>query len=440
MSKLQQVLLKISDERLFDYVCEQLSCFLGLEAKTILRSKFLENKQRSVRAALKDLSVRWVEFPEWAADLAPEGKMLVLESQESNWRQIDWIEQIFLLLNGILERRHEEEQGPIHSYSIRMKGVDSRLWEYAWVNRMALFIRRNVARENHRNEIELFGDLPQQQLVMTHDLDAVQKTTSIALKQSAFNLFKGLKALSRADTRVFGESVHAASRFLLSRDSYNGLNQMIEAERLCIPKPIIHIFSRSSADRRGVKSWLFDPAYRLQDLQYLGILDSLQKSGWRLGLHPSFDSWNSVQDILSQKQDLEQILDCKVAYCRQHWLRFSWTDTWRAQEAAGLQEDSSLGFNDRMGFRNSAAIRFQPWDFERAGPLSLYSSPLAVMDSHIHDYSIGQASTAIHRMKNILTEARKTAAHANFLWHPHTLGGDYGWANSYHEVLGDLSD
>ena len=39
------------------------------------------------------------------------------------------------------ERIWEKKFGPIHSYSFRLKGWDNRVWDYAWVNRIALFLK-----------------------------------------------------------------------------------------------------------------------------------------------------------------------------------------------------------------------------------------------------------------------------------------------------------
>ena len=48
----------------------------------------------------------------------------------------------FLMLECWHERLFEKDNGPIHSYGYKLKNWDTRAWERAWVNRMALFLMR----------------------------------------------------------------------------------------------------------------------------------------------------------------------------------------------------------------------------------------------------------------------------------------------------------
>ena len=58
------------------------------------------------------------------------------------------------------------------------------------------------------------------------------------------------------------------------------------------------------------------------------LLSELKDAGHKVGLHPTYDSWNDSELLEEQKKTLEESLGSKVTSCRQHWLRFSWKDTW----------------------------------------------------------------------------------------------------------------
>lgn len=157
-----------------------------------------------------------VILPEWSDDLGSGGGLLVPRSlivttEGPEWARTDWLSVIFWYLNGNAERCFEEQNGSIHSYSSHLKQWDSRIWDHAWVNRIALFLRRWAARELNRSEVDVFGPLPEANIVLTHDLDAIQKTMAIRFKQTIFILWNSLKSLLE---KKFIESYQKAQQAL----------------------------------------------------------------------------------------------------------------------------------------------------------------------------------------------------------------------------------
>lgn len=116
-------------------------------------------------------------------------------------------------------------------------------------------------------------------------------------------------------------------------------------------------------------------------------LSTLLGDGNRIGLHQGFHSWRSSKRMELEKSRLEEALGESIDSCRQHWLRFSFNDTWNAQEKAGFKLDTTLGFNDRPGFRNSTALRIPAWiNSEQSFSALLETLPMILMDSHLSDY------------------------------------------------------
>jgi hypothetical protein len=100
----------------------------------------IQNNQVNLKIAIP-LQLTEIAMPTWAIDIGVKGQLLVPKeslkstSNQNNWENVDWWLAIFLLLEGWHERLWEKTKGVIHSYSFRLKGWDSRAWEYAWVNR-----------------------------------------------------------------------------------------------------------------------------------------------------------------------------------------------------------------------------------------------------------------------------------------------------------------
>src|SRR5436190_9918090 len=162
--------------------------------------------------------VRLVPLPAWASDLDGGSGLLVAErfvgqNKHEPWRDVDWWAAADWYLSGQAERTYERQHGPIHSYSLRLHGWDPRLWERAWVNRIALWLRRWTAHERGAAEEELFGPLPDAEIVLTHDVDAVSKTLAIRCKQSAFGAYGAARALAGGRVGRAGSRLGKAAKF-----------------------------------------------------------------------------------------------------------------------------------------------------------------------------------------------------------------------------------
>jgi hypothetical protein len=180
---------------------------------------------------------------------------------------------------------------------------------------------------------------------------------------------------------------------------------------------------------------LLDPAYDILAPAMCTELRTLADGGWQIGLHQSTRAWADASAMRGERERLEAASGAPVSACRQHWLLFSWADTWRAQDAAGLRQDSTLGFNDRSGFRNSAALEIHPWDFSTEKPLSLRALPMVLMDSHLYDYQVLSDAERYDAMAGWLAEIRAVRGRASVNWHTHTITDAYGWGAGYRQLL-----
>lgn len=379
-------------------------------------------------------ALTWITLPEWAREWGVDGcipvpRQACVEAARG-WEGVDWLFAAAWYLDAAAERAHEDAHGPIHSYSLRLRGWDPALWTHAWVNRIALFLGRWAERAG--------GDRPAgramppiDDIVLAHDLDALRKTVAIRIKQGAFHAFNALRHAAGAR---FGEAAATAARalsFALGQDNLDRLDELADRVRGIGRTATLHVFAGT---RRGPLGLLMDPGYALDDA-LVERLRGLRERGWTIGLHPSFSSWQSAAELGKERERLELALGSPVRACRQHWLRFSWRDTWAAQEAAGLDLDSTLGFNDRAGFRNAAALRFRPWDAAKNGCASLAVVPTVLMDSHLYDYELLGAEERGTRIRQWVAEVRAARGTACINWHPHTLAEDYGWRSGFDTLL-----
>lgn len=381
-----------------------------------------------------------VPLPPWAGDLGPGGGLWVPKHTTAAgegplWTRTDWFAAAHWYLHGLAERAYEQRHGPIHSYAFRLRGWNPRFWERAWVNRIALFLRRWSARELNRDERTVFGPLVDAEVLLTHDVDAVRKTMAVRTKQTAFDVANAARHAVRGRIGPAARKVGTAVHFLTSASDYWRFDEITELERAHGRRSVFHFYAGRGGWSRTLRGVLFDPAYSVEQYPLRQMVRAVHQRGWTVGLHPSFEAWDDPGMIAEQRARLEHAVGATVTVCRQHWLRFSWRDTWRAQEQAGLLLDLSLGFNDRPGFRNGTALRFRPLAGAHGGLLGLECIPLVLMDSHVHDYAQHDDDTRLAHIRYWIDEIHAVHGVGSVVWHQRVMSPDYGWGRSYAALL-----
>lgn len=383
-----------------------------------------------------------VPLPGWAGDLGVGRRpaLLVdaaclLPGDQPAYARCDWWSAAFHFLTGTAEQRHEAVHGPAHSYAFRLRGVDGRQFDRAWVNRILLLLRRWAARLHERDENRLFGARPTAAFDLTHDVDAVDKTVALRLKQPAFHLFNAARLTARGEWASAARRLRTAARFLVSSGDYWCFPAVRSLEERCGVRSTFHFAATAGRGRRSLRRWLLDPGYDASSPRLVAEMRSLVAGGWRVGLHQGFDTWRDSRRMAEERRVIEHAVGVPVVRCRQHWLRFSWSQTWRAQSDTGLRLDTTLGFNDRPGFRNGAALRFRPWDPETRAPLAIEALPTLLMDSHLYDYRPTRDQDRLAVMARWVDEVKAVGGEVSVLWHQHVMHADYGWAPGYVELL-----
>lgn len=410
-----------------------LSAYWGCGAQYITELPLAGGPEFSPECTRPDFTL--VTLPEWAQDIAADGGLLVptdciQDGVEAVWQRADWLLAAFHLLECSAEREFEERHGPIHSYSFRLHGWDTRVWSRAWVNRIALFLRRWAARQYGCDEMTLFGPRPQTRIILTHDVDAISKTMPIRLKQGAFNIWKSALSVVHGDVCMALRHLGTALRFLFSGAQYDYLDSVAALVSEHKLESTFNFFAGKTDT-----NWLFDPGYDIERPDIQSKLRRLTSLGFGVGLHQSFRAFEDADRMRAERNRLERLSGTIVSSCRQHWLRFSWEKTWEAQSKAGLKFDATLGFNDRPGFRAASALRWQPWSGIRQEQNAIEAVPLLFMDSHFYDYRSLEGSVRREQMSHWLEEVHAVGGVASVLWHPHSLSSDYGWREGFVELL-----
>jgi len=92
------------------------------------------------------------------------------------------------------------------------------------------------------------------------------------------------------------------------------------------------------------------------------MIREIDRRGWEIGLHPSWYSFDDVDEMKRQKAALETALGRDVVSARQHYLHYDIRVSPRVQAEAGFKYDATLGFNDNVGFRFGTCYPWRLWD------------------------------------------------------------------------------
>lgn len=384
-----------------------------------------------------------IPLPDWAKDLGiGEDHALIVDAScvidrdGPRYENCDWLLAAFLHLESWLERSVEQEKGPIHSYSLRLPRDWSLAYDHAWANRIFLFLRRWAARQADLPETALFGERPRACFVLTHDVDALSKSLQLRLKSTAMSGIVTARHLLAGRWRQAIARFGYAARYAVTASNYWLFDEICHAEMQRGFRSI-YLF----ADERtssGASGWLIDPSYRTDIPALRSLMERLRSAGWGVGIHPGFNSWNDSAALETMRRLVGDAAGGDIRLCRQHWLRFSLADTWKAQHAAGIRLDFTLGFNERPGFRNGAALRYRPWDHETDEPIGIETYPTILMDSHFYDYAFpGNPKEA---MRPWIEEVVFVGGEASIVWHNQTMHADYGWGPGYLALLDLIQD
>jgi hypothetical protein len=153
-------------------------------------------------------------------------------------------------------------------------------------------------------------------------------------------------------------------------------------------------FIMDEADKVGVKSLFnfipvmgaspLDSHYDINHPFITRLFKTIAKRGFEIGFHPSFDSFESLNQTKKELDILNEALTRinlhSVKRGRQHYLRWTNPKTWQIWEEIGLEEDSSVGFGMINGFRAGCAYKYKVFNLETRKTLNLIEEPLIVMD------------------------------------------------------------
>jgi peptidoglycan/xylan/chitin deacetylase (PgdA/CDA1 family) len=248
---------------------------------------------------------------------------------------------------------------------------------------------------------------------LTHDVDRIKKTYQYITKSSR-GKYRGIRRIFEFENPYwcFPAIMDIEDKFEV-RSTFFFLQ---ESKKINLLKP---------------EDWALSIGkYKFNNKKVCEIIQTLNRNGWEIGLHGSYESCKHEDLLQEEKNDLEQVLGTAVTGIRQHYLNLEIPKTWRIQQKVGFLYDASFGFRDRVGFRDNRYQPFHPLDN------SFLEIPLALMDGALFS-NYGSETAIWGECLNLIRTAERKRGLLTVLWHQRVFNEDEfpGWGNLYIKIL-----
>ncbi|MFQ3297268.1 MAG: hypothetical protein ACI9JT_000396 [Polaribacter sp.] len=157
-----------------------------------------------------------------------------------------------------------------------------------------------------------------------------------------------------------------------------------------------------------------------------------------VGLHPSYFTMQNAAMLKKEKERLESITHAPVKRSRQHYLRFNLPETYQQLIDLEIEEDYSMGYASRVGFRAGTCTPFYFYDldFEIQTPLKVF--PFALMDTTLNDYMKLTPKQSLGKIRDLRNEVKAVNGTFITLFHNESLSNHLrwrGWKRLYESMI-----
>ncbi|AMM52016.1 hypothetical protein TH61_13635 [Rufibacter sp. DG15C] len=232
---------------------------------------------------------------------------------------------------------------------------------------------------------------------LTHDVDYCQTAWKVA----------GKPALQKGNIKLF---LQLYLKHLKGQDAWFNLPQ-VEKELLALNAKGTFFFLPEKSPYQGHPNADYDIASpKIQN-----EIKRLKSAGHEIALHGSHGSSHKARQLKQEREKIGQ----SVQGNRFHYLRFDPVKSLEVLEETNIHYDSSLGFPERFGFRNSYCHPFRLFDFKKRQMSGVWELPLNLMDITLNhpNYLQLKPEEVMPALTPMLQEIEKFHGVFTLLWH-----------------------
>jgi hypothetical protein len=267
-------------------------------------------------------------------------------------------------------------------------------------------------------------------------IDRVEKKIILSSDFDILDLWTHLNNLS--SLRYLTSFIRKADFAGFARESFRYLENIFTKNSI---NPYLNdsmfYYDRSSLKIENIAFWLIHsshPSYDIRnnftDKRILNFIDSLHKKNVHFGLHPSYESMNKPDLLLTQQEEYLSIFGQKATSARFHFVRCKYPESLIHLQNAGISSDYTFYFQDTLNFRGGISSSFKYWDFTGNKPVDVLIHPITLMDGTLNDYLKLSKKNAIDACRTKIETSLKFGTEVTLLWHNRSIY-KYGFPNNY---------
>jgi peptidoglycan/xylan/chitin deacetylase (PgdA/CDA1 family) len=173
--------------------------------------------------------------------------------------------------------------------------------------------------------------------------------------------------------------------------------------------------------------------YAAQDLG--GTIQKLIAAGREVGLH-GIDAWLDSAKGRNEVQEIRRVTGTSEIGVRMHWL-YQGQESAALLEEAGASYDSTIGYNETVGYRSGTTQVYKPLMAKRLLELPLHAMDTALFYPDHLGLSFRQAKKLLNQLRD---NALRFGGCLTINWHDRSLAPERLWGECYATAVKDLTE
>jgi len=250
---------------------------------------------------------------------------------------------------------------------------------------------------------------------LTHDIDSINS----GWKEDAYWSLKkgGLKSV-----------------FHIIRNKINGIDTWFTFDKITQAEKNLNVSSSFYfLAKKGKYRNISNADYNIQSDNIKSAIELVENAGSELAIHGSYRTHDDTESFHKEYS----LFKNKILGNRFHFLEFDIEKSPEVLQKNGIKYDTTLGFAESIGFRNSYCHPYYLYDFKNNCRSEVLEIPLIVMDTTLRKYCRINQHEVLSILDPLIPEIEKFEGVLTLSWH-NTSFSEYkyrGWSKIYSDLL-----